>query len=93
MTTKVERHEVFEGSGPAIARVTTSSGDVTIGASESNVIEVTLSVKDPSYQRMLDEAIIEFDRDRNSLVVRTRSHDNFNSMQGTSHGVPSQLLV
>ena len=45
MTSKVERHEVFEASGPGIARVTTSSGDVTIGASESNVIEVTLSVK------------------------------------------------
>jgi hypothetical protein len=82
MTSKVERHEVFEASGPGIARVTTSSGDVTIGASESNVIEVTLSVSDPSYQRMLDEAVIEFDEHKNTLVVRTRTHENFNAMRG-----------
>jgi DUF4097 and DUF4098 domain-containing protein YvlB len=82
MSKKLERHEVFETSGPSNARVTTASGDVTIGASESNVIEVTLSVKDPAYQRMLDEAVIEFDRSKNTLVVRTRTHDNFNSMRG-----------
>jgi hypothetical protein len=82
VTSKLERHEVFKATGPATARVTTSSGDVTIGASESNVIEVTLSVKDPSYERMLDDAVIEFDRDKNALVVRTRTHENFNSMRG-----------
>jgi DUF4097 and DUF4098 domain-containing protein YvlB len=82
VTSKLERHEGFETSGPATARVTTASGDVTIGASESNVIEVTLTVKDPSYQRMLDEAVIEFDRHKNTLVVRTRSHENFNSVRG-----------
>jgi len=81
VTAKLERHEVFETSGPGTVRVTTASGDVTIGASESNVIEVTLSVKDPSFQRMLDEAVIEFDRQRNSLVVRTRTHENFNAMR------------
>ena len=78
----VERREVFESSGVATARVTTSSGDVTIGASASNVIEVTLSVKDASHQRMLDEAIIDFDSYTNSLVVRTRSHESFNSVRG-----------
>jgi hypothetical protein len=82
VTAKLERHEVFETSGPGTVRVTTASGDVTIGASESNVIEVTLSVKDPSFQRMLDEAVIEFDRQKNSLVVRTRTHENFNAMRG-----------
>ena len=82
VTSKLERHEVFEATGPGIARVTTASGDVTIGASESNVIEVTLSVKDPSQQRFLDEAVIEYDRHKNSLVVRTRTHENFNSMRG-----------
>src|SRR5580658_7885236 len=82
VTSKLERHEVFEVSGPCTARVTTASGDVTIGASESNVIEVTLSVKDPSQQRLLDEAVIEFDRHKNTLVVRTRTHDNFNAMRG-----------
>ena len=56
VTSTLERHEVFEASGAGVARVTTSSGDVTIGASDSNVIEVTLSVKDASYQRMLDDA-------------------------------------
>jgi len=81
VTAKLERHEVFETSGPGTVRVTTASGDVTIGASESNVIEVTLSVKDPSFQRMLDEAVIEFDRQKNSLVVRTRTHENFNAMR------------
>ena len=82
MSKKLERHEVSETSGPGNARVTTASGDVTIGASESNVIEVTLSVKDPAYQRMLDEAVIDFDRSKNTLVVRTRTHDNLNSMRG-----------
>src|SRR5580704_12487214 len=81
-TSKLERHEVFEATGAANARVTTASGDVTIGASESNVIEVTLSVKDPSQQRFLDEAVIEYDRHKNVLVVRTRTHENFNSMRG-----------
>ncbi len=81
MISKLERHEVFEAMGPATARVTTASGDVTIGASESNVIEVTLSVKDASQQRLLDEAVIEFDRHENTLVVRTRTHENFNSMR------------
>jgi DUF4097 and DUF4098 domain-containing protein YvlB len=82
VTSKSERHEVFETSGPATARVTTASGDVTVGASESNVIEVTLTVKDPTYQRMLDEAVIEFDSHKNTLVVRTRTHENFNAMRG-----------
>jgi hypothetical protein len=82
MSSKLERHEVFETTGATTARVTTASGDVTIGASESAVIEVTLSVKDAVHQRFLDEAVIEFDRHKNSLVVRTRSHDNFNSMKG-----------
>jgi len=31
---------------------------------------------------MLDEAVIEFDRQKNSLVVRTRTHENFNAMRG-----------
>jgi hypothetical protein len=82
VTSTSERHEVFEATGPGIARVTTASGDVTIGASESNVIEVTLSVKDPSQQRFLDDAVIEYDRHKNALVVRTRTHENFNSMRG-----------
>ncbi len=91
VTSKVERHEVFEATGAGSARVTTSSGDVTIGASESNVIEVTLSVKDPSYQRMLDEAIIEYDARKNALVVRTRTHENFNADAGLPGRDPPQL--
>ena len=82
MTSKLERHEVFEASGPTTARVTTASGDITIGASTSNLIEVTLTIKDPSYQRMLDEADVEFDAHRNNLVVRTRTHESFNAMRG-----------
>jgi len=82
VTSKLERREVFEATGPATARITTASGDVTIGASESNVIEVTLSVKDSSVQRMLDDAVIEFDRHKNTLVVRSRTHENFNAMRG-----------
>ena len=82
VTSKLERREVFEASGVVNARVTTSSGDVTVGASPSNVIEVTLSVKDASHQHVLDEAVIEFDGPRNTLVVRTRSHDNFNAVRG-----------
>jgi len=82
VTDKLERHEVFETSGPATAHITTASGDVTIGASESDVIEVTLSVTDSSYRRLLDDAVVEFDRGKNTLVVRTRTHDNFNSMRG-----------
>jgi DUF4097 and DUF4098 domain-containing protein YvlB len=81
VTSDLERHEVIEATGPAVARITTASGDVTIGASESNVIEVTLSVNDPSFRRMLDDAVIEFDRHKNSLVVRTR-HENFNAVRG-----------
>jgi DUF4097 and DUF4098 domain-containing protein YvlB len=73
---------VFEATGAATARVTTSSGDVTIGASGSNVIEVTLSVKESSYERMLEDAVIEFDREKNTLVVRTRTHENFNAIRG-----------
>src|SRR5580700_10402493 len=82
VTSKLERHEVFEATGAVTARVTTASGDVTIGASESNVIEVTLSVKDSSYRRMLDDAIVEFDPHKNALVVRTRTHENFNAVRG-----------
>src|ERR1700689_3123992 len=82
VTSKLERHEVFEAAGPGTARVTTASGEGTIGAFESNVIQVTLSVKGPSQQRFLDEAVIEYDRHKNVLVVRTRTHENFNSMRG-----------
>jgi Putative adhesin len=82
VTSKLERHEVFEATGAAIARVTSSSGDVTIGASESNVIEVTLSIKDPAYRRVLDDAVIEFDAHKNALFVRTRTHENFNAIRG-----------
>ena len=31
---------------------------------------------------MLDEAVIEFDERKNTLVVRTRTHENFNAMRG-----------
>lgn len=82
VTSNLERREVFEAAGAGIARVTTSSGDVTIGASESNVIEVTLSVKDDTYRKMLDDAVIEFDAHKNSLVVRTRTHESFNAVRG-----------
>lgn len=82
MTSTLERHEVFEAPGPATARVTTMSGDVTVGASESRVIEVTLSVKDASHEGMLNDAVIEFDRDTSVLVVRTRTHENFNGFRG-----------
>jgi hypothetical protein len=82
VTSNLERREVFEATGAVSARVTTSSGDVTVGASESHVIEVTLSVKDTSHRHTLDEAVIEFDGPRNSLVVRTRTHDGFNNVRG-----------
>lgn len=82
VTSNLERREVFEATGAASVRVTTSSGDVTAGASESNVIEVTLSVKDASHRHTLDEAVIEFDAPRNSLVVRTRAHDGFHGVRG-----------
>jgi len=82
VTSPSERHEVFEATSVVSAHVTTSSGDVTVGASESNVIEVTLSVKDDSHRHVLDEAVIEFDRAKNSLVVRTRTHDSFNAVRG-----------
>jgi len=46
------------------------------------VIEVTLSVKDPSHEKMLDDAVVEFDRDKSVLVVRTRTHENFGGGRG-----------
>jgi DUF4097 and DUF4098 domain-containing protein YvlB len=78
----LERYETFECSGPTLAFVTTSSGDVTIGASESSAIEVTLSIKDVSHRDVFDDATIEFDKKKNSLVVRSRSHENVNSLRG-----------
>jgi hypothetical protein len=82
MNANHERHEFFEASGPITAKVFTSSGDVTIGASDSSTIEVTLSVKDPSQQHLLDQADITFVASKGSLEVRSRSHDSHNTMRG-----------
>ncbi len=82
MNINQERHEVFEASGAISARVFTSSGDVTIGASDSSVIEVTLSVSDPSRQYLLDEAEVTFVPSKGTLEVRTRTHESHNTMRG-----------
>jgi hypothetical protein len=82
MNENQERHEVFEASGAIAARIFTSSGDVTIGASESSTIEVTLSVKDSSHQHLLDAAEVTFVPTKGTLDVRTRTHDSHNSMRG-----------
>lgn len=82
VTSSAERYETFECTAPAKARITTAHGDVTIGASESSVIEVTLSVKNLSLRDVLDSAVIEFDEKKNSLVVRTRNLDGVSSIRG-----------
>ncbi len=78
----VERFETFNHSTPILAQVTTSSGNVTIGASASSVIEVTLSIKEPALKYLLDEALIQFDAQKGVLEVRSRTHDSVNPIRG-----------
>jgi hypothetical protein len=77
-----ERVETFECAGPITAEIATSSGDVTIGASETSMIEVTLSVKDPGLAHLLDEALVAYDARKRVLEVRSRTHENVNSIRG-----------
>jgi hypothetical protein len=60
-SSETERVETYQSSGPIKAQIATSSGDVTIGASQTSTVEVTLSVKDPSMAYLLDEASVSFD--------------------------------
>lgn len=77
-----ERIETFDCAGPIRANVTTSSGDVTIGATDSPTIEVTLSVKDPAMAYVLDEAIVTFDATSRVLEVRSRTNDVTGALRG-----------
>lgn len=82
MNASQERHEVFNASGAISARVITGSGDVTIGASDSSLVEVTLSVKDAAHRHLLDGADVTFVQGEGSLEVRTRSHDKNATIRG-----------
>jgi hypothetical protein len=77
-----ERFETFECSGPITANIATGSGDVTIGASETSTIEVTLSVKDAGMAHLLDEALVKFDAQKQVLEVRSRTHDSMSAVRG-----------
>jgi DUF4097 and DUF4098 domain-containing protein YvlB len=77
-----ERVETFDCSGPIKAEISTSSGDVTIGASETSTIEVTLSVKDPGLAHLLDEALVSYNAKTRLLEVRSRTLENVNSIRG-----------
>jgi hypothetical protein len=77
-----ERVETFDCSGPIRAEIATSSGDVTIGASATSTIEVTLSVNDAGMSYLLDEALVTFDAKKGLLEVRSRTHDSLNSLRG-----------
>ncbi|HEY5092842.1 MAG TPA: DUF4097 family beta strand repeat-containing protein [Acidimicrobiales bacterium] len=77
-----ERVETFDCSGPITAQITTSSGDVTIGASETSIIEVTLSVKEAASAHLLDDAVIKFDAQKRFLEVRSRTHDSGDAIRG-----------
>jgi hypothetical protein len=77
-----ERVETFDCAGPVTAHITTSSGDVTIGASETSTIEVTLSVKEAALAYLLDDAFVKFDAQKQVLEVRSRTHDSMNSLRG-----------
>jgi hypothetical protein len=77
-----ERIETFDCAGPVMAHIMTSSGDVTIGASETSTIEVTLSVKEATLAYLLDEAFVKFDAQRRVLEVRSRPHDSVNAIRG-----------
>jgi DUF4097 and DUF4098 domain-containing protein YvlB len=77
-----ERIETFDCSGPIRAEIATSSGDVTIGASATSTIEVTLSVNDAGMAYLLDDALVTFDVKKGLLEVRSRTHDSVNSLRG-----------
>ena len=77
-----ERVETFDCTGPITAHIATSSGDVTIGASETSNIEVTLSVKDAALANLLDDALITFDAQTRVLEVRSRTHDGAGALRG-----------
>jgi DUF4097 and DUF4098 domain-containing protein YvlB len=77
-----ERLETFDCSGPVKAHIATSSGDVTIGASQTSTIEVTLSVKDPAMSYLLDEALVTFDANARVLEVRSRTNDGASTLRG-----------
>lgn len=77
-----ERVETFDCSGPVKANISTASGDITIGASQTSQIEVTLSVKDPTMSYLLDEAVVTFNANSKSLEVRSRSNDAASTLRG-----------
>lgn len=81
-TRDTERIDTFECSGSVRANVTTSSGNVTIGATDTSSIEVTLSIKDPAMAHVLDEAIVTFDATSRVLEVRSRTNDGVGALRG-----------
>jgi len=79
VTAKLERHEVFETSGPGTVRVTTASGDVTIGASESNVM------RSPSASRILRSNACSTRPSSNSTGKRIRWSFGLERMRTSTH--------
>ena len=66
-----ERRERFESSGAITALVTTRSGDVTVRASKSREIEVSLSAQQSGGAAHLAQARVIFDERRQTLEIVT----------------------
>lgn len=67
----LERVARYSPSGPLNVLVSTHSGDVTVRATDSKDVLVTLRATSSKFAYLLDAADVEFDRARNTLTIHT----------------------
>jgi hypothetical protein len=67
----LERVATYSTSGPLHVLASTTSGDITVRATDSSDVTVTLRASSPKYAYLLDAADIDFDSVHHTLSIRT----------------------
>jgi DUF4097 and DUF4098 domain-containing protein YvlB len=81
-----ERHLQYSPTGTLNVLIETHSGDITVRATDSSDVQVTLRAASSTYAHELDAAQVEFDATHNTLVIRTQAHGFSFSSRGLRPG-------
>jgi DUF4097 and DUF4098 domain-containing protein YvlB len=79
-----ERRAQYSPTGPVHVLVDTQSGDVTVRATDTSDILVTLRATSPNHASALDAVEMEFDAEHNTLSIRTQPHGSSPSSRKSS---------
>jgi hypothetical protein len=81
-----ERRAEYSPTGPVKVLIDTHSGDITVRATETSGVLVTLRASSANYVHALDSVEMEFDAHGNTLTIRTQPHGLSISSKGIRRG-------